>query len=397
MDTDNSSNVWQAVMRGAVLGIALGAAFVAGYVVNEGLGQRQQPTSYALLQEAEQLLDAHYLRDLPATEDRIHGAVGGMVSAVEDPYTVFVEPRNAEVDEGNLAGRFGGIGAVITLDETGQFVITRVYPDNPAAEAGVRSGDILRAVDGQSIESLGAEMNAVLAAIRGDVGDPLTLTVERDGEIRDYEMVRVEVLVPAVFWEMTDNPSVGYIHITRFTDRSPDEVVEAIADLIAQCAQALVIDLRGNGGGLVDAAVGILDEFVTGGVVLIEERKGMQPEEFTVSRRGTALELPLVVLVNGGTASSSEIVARALRDRGRAVLVGQQTFGKGSVQLIFELSDGSSLHVTNAEWLTPDGNRIEGAGLVPDVLVEPVEGIDAELQAALDYLNETLQVADTSE
>ncbi|NDJ35581.1 MAG: S41 family peptidase [Chloroflexi bacterium] len=397
MDTDNSSNVWQAVMRGAVLGIALGAAFVAGYVVNEGLGQRQQPTSYALLQEAEQLLDAHYLRDLPATEDRIHGAVGGMVSAVEDPYTVFVEPRNAEVDEGNLAGRFGGIGAVITLDETGQFVITRVYPDNPAAEAGVRSGDILRAVDGQSIESLGAEMNAVLAAIRGDVGDPLTLTVERDGEIRDYEMVRVEVLVPAVFWEMTDNPSVGYIHITRFTDRSPDEVVEAIADLKAQGAQALVIDLRGNGGGLVDAAVGILDEFVTGGVVLIEERKGMQPEEFTVSRRGTALELPLVVLVNGGTASSSEIVAGALRDRGRAVLVGQQTFGKGSVQLIFELSDGSSLHVTNAEWLTPDGNRIEGAGLVPDVLVEPVEGIDAELQAALDYLNETLQVADTSE
>jgi carboxyl-terminal processing protease len=352
-----------------------------------------------LLHEADSLLQENYYSELPGKRTRVYGAIRGLVASLEDPYTYFVEPQTAEIDASNLAGAFGGIGAEISLDEEGRFVVTRVYEGNPAAEAGIQVGDIIVAVDGQSVESETPNMDDLIARIRGPVGEPVALTLLRDGERLELEMVRAEVLIPSVIAEiLPEDGRIGYIKITRFTERSPKEVEDAIHDLRAQGAEAFVLDLRDNGGGLVDSAVGVVSHFLSGGVVVREER-GQEAEErvLTAQPGGLALDDPLVVLVNANTASASEIVAGALQDRGRAQLIGQTTLGKGSVQVILSLSDGSSLHVTSALWFTPENHPLSGQGLTPDLPVEPVEGADAELAAAIDALGEHLAVAETGQ
>ncbi|NDJ55068.1 MAG: hypothetical protein GYB68_18515, partial [Chloroflexi bacterium] len=237
------------------------------------------------------------------------------------------------------------------------------------------------------------------ALVRGDVDSIVQITVRRDDQLLTFDVQRAEVLVPSTFWQIAhDDPAIGLIQITRFTDRAPAETQQAIRELREQGAVAFIIDIRNNGGGLVDSAVAIAGEFLAGGVVLFEERQGTPNEERkTASLGGAALNDPVVVLVNGGTASASEILAGALQDRGRGLLVGEPTFGKGSVQVILPLSDGSSLHVTNAEWFTPNYNRIEGQGLTPDVIVTPIEGQDSALLRAIELLSEQIRVVDTDQ
>ncbi len=382
-----------AILQGVVAGILLALAFAGGFLFrDQALKPPTSQTSFALLNEADALLAQHFLYDLPGESIRVHGAVSGLVTSLNDPYTFFVEPQTADVDSTNLAGRFGGIGVEIARDEQGHFVITRVYRDNPAYEAGLQEGDIILAVDGMVMDTSAADSNQVLAAVRGDVGTKVTLTILRGDEIFDVEMTRTEVLIPSTFWRVLEqDPRVGYVQIARFTDRAPEEVRQAISDLEAQNVSAYILDLRDNGGGLVDAAVRIAGEFLDGGVVLYEERQGNQETVYNAPQGGSALQAPLVVLTNQGTASASEILAGALRDRGRATLIGQRTFGKGTVQLILPLSDGSSIHVTTAQWLTPSRQPIEGQGLTPDTIVEPIEGQDAILEAALEYLADQLR------
>lgn len=378
-----------ALLRGLGIGLLIGAAFVGGFFYNELLSQpKRSETSYELLNEAEGVLSRDFLFDLPSDENRVHAAVAGMVASLNDPYTYFVEPQAAEVDQGNLAGRFGGIGAELTQNEQGQFVITTVYRDNPAAEAGVVAGDIITAVDGIDVTT-GTDMNDLLTLVRGEIGEPVRLTLDRDGEILNIEIVRAEVLIPSVFWRVLEEDSrVGYIQIVRFTHRTSEEVQQALDELQATEPDAYVIDLRNNGGGLVDSAVDVAGHFLDGGLVLTEERADGTRRTFRASQGGDALDVPVVLLVNGGTASAAEILAGAFLDRERAPLIGQQTFGKGSVQVLRDLSDGSTLHVTTAQWFTPNGHRIQDTGLTPDVAVEPVDGEDVELMAALDYLQE---------
>src|SRR5574341_156920 len=343
--------IGRAVGQGALAGVLLGGAFVGGFVYRGVISTPPtSETSFGLLAEADALLQEHYLFEMPDESTRVHGAIRGLVASLNDPYTVFVEPQSAEVDTTNLAGRFGGIGAEITRDDQGNFVIARVYRDHPAEAAGVQEGDIIAAVDGIAVDTSAQDMNAVLSAIRGEIGQPVVLTLERDGEQFDVEIIRAEVLVPSAFWQVLDADSrIGYIQITRFTDRTPEEVRQAIQELEGQEIEALVLDLRNKGGGLVDSAVEVAGEFLDGGVVLYERSRVEDERVFNAPRGGSALDIPLVVLVNANTASASEILAGALQDRGRATLIGQQTFGKGSVQLILPLSDGSSLHVTTAE------------------------------------------------
>src|SRR5690606_29765275 len=232
-----------------------------------------------------------------------------------------------------------------------RYVIVRVYPDNPAEGAGVEEGDIIAAVDGREVDATTTDMNALLSLVRGDIGDPVVLTLQRGDEVFDVEIVRAELLIPSTFWRvLEEDQRVGYIQVTRFTTRSPEEVKQAIEELREQNVDAYVLDLRNNGGGLVDAAVEVASEFLNGGVVLYEQRQGGADRVFNATRGGTALDEPIAVLVNNGTASAAEIVAGALQERGRATLVGEPTFGKGSVRLILPLSDASSLHVTTAEW-----------------------------------------------
>ncbi len=390
--TSFKHNILRAILQGLIAGIVLGAVFAAGFFYRDVVAApAQSETSFNLLQEADSLLSQYFLYPPPEPDKRVYGAVQGLVASFGDPYTFFVEPQTAELDTGNLAGRFGGIGADITQNEAGQFVIIEVYPGNPAFEAGIERGDVLIAVDGYEIDPSTDDIDSVVSRIRGEVGEAVMLTVLRDAGRLEFEVIRAEVLIPSTFWHILDEDSrVGYIRVTRFTDRSPGEVRQAIAELKAQSAQALILDLRDNGGGLVDSAVGVTSEFLDGGPILYEEKQGGQEQAYNASRGGTGHDIPLVVLVNQNTASASEIVAGALQDRERATLVGQKTYGKGSVQLILPLSDGSSLHVTTAQWYTPNHNPLQGQGLTPDIIIEPVAASDVQLEAAVAYLAENV-------
>lgn len=387
-----------AVLQGLLAGLLLGAAFAGGFLYHAHfVTGATGDTDYGLLQEIEANLDRYFLYPLPEQDSMVHSAAAGMVQALDDPYTFFVEPQMAEIDENSLAGSFGGIGAEIAVDDEGRYVIANVYRDNPAYAAGIQAGDVILAVDELDVVASDVGMNELLAAIRGDVGDPVVLTLQRGDDTLTITVVRAEVLVPSVFWEVLEaDDRVGYIQIVRFTTRTAEEVEQAIRALGAERVGAFVVDLRGNGGGLVDAAVDVVSQFVSGGVVLYEQRQGGDERVFSASRGGAALDEPLVVLVDGSTASAAEIVSGALQDRGRATLVGEPTFGKGSVQLILSLSDASSLHVTTAEWYTPDRHRIQDQGLTPDV---PADAADdgAVFQQALEVLDRALSVAAVNE
>ncbi|MBN1121443.1 MAG: S41 family peptidase [Anaerolineae bacterium] len=398
MKTENTTSFarhpfWQALLRGVITGGTLSIAFGAGFFFNQYYVKPEtSPTSFELLNEADAVLEDDYLYELPEESDRIHAAVAGMVASVGNRYTYFVEPSNAEVNEDSLAGRFGGIGAELTRDEQGRYIIATVYRDNPAYIAGLKEGDIIVAVDGEAVDESDPDMTNLLAAIRGDIGDIVAITVERDGERIDFEIERAEVLLPSVIWYVVeDSPEIGVIQITRFTERTPEEIEQALQELGDSNCRALVLDLRNNGGGLVNSAVGVASKFLNGGVILYELQNDGSERVFNASVGGSWLDEPLAVLVNENTASASEILAGAFRDRERAVIIGTQTFGKGSVQHIHTLSDGSQLHVTSAEWYTPDHERIEEIGLTPDIIVEPTENSDAALDAAVETLSETLE------
>ncbi len=395
-EVNSERHILHAVLQGLVTGLLLGAAFAAGFLFRDVVNRpTPSQTSFDLLREIDGLLASHYLYEMPDETTRIHGAAAGLVASLGNPYTYFQEPQASEVDTTNLAGRFGGIGAEIGRDEQGRFVIQRVYRDNPAYNAGIVEGDIILAVDGVPVDTSATDSNQLLAAIRGEVGTPVTLRLQRGDEVFEVTVVRAEILIPSVFWNLVEaDPRIGYIKITSFTERTPEELRQALSELSTQGAQAYVLDLRDNGGGLVDSAVAVVSEFISGGVVLYEQRRGTGERVLNASQGGNASDAPLAVLINGQTASASEIVAGAFQDRGRAILIGQQSFGKGSVQVILTLSDGSSIHVTTAEWYTPNHHRLEGQGLTPDRTVEPVEGRDAQLEAALEYLSERLALVE---
>jgi len=267
--------------------------------------------------------------------------------------------------------------------------------DSPAEQAGVQEGDKLLKVDDTPITPE-MTIDEVVLLIRGEVDTQVTLTLERAG-VADPVLVSITrkvIETPSVEWRvLEEDPSTGYVRIRLFTERTGRELERALQDLSEAGVTALIVDLRDNRGGLLEAAVDVASQFLRDGVVLYEDRRDEPEKSYAVRKGGLALDMPLVVLVNGGTASASEIVAGALKDYERGPLLGEKTFGKGSVQLVYDLSDRSSLHVTVARWLTPDRHRIEGEGLVPDIEVIPTEeeqasGKDHQLEQAIAYLQQ---------
>ncbi len=365
--------------------VMLSAAFVAGYLTHALRGG--DAASYPLLIEVRSILDANYLGDLPPDSTLQYGAVRGMVSAVGDPYTIFLEPASQELETQSLQGAFGGIGVNLRQDESGAVVLSP-YPDLPAARAGVQEGDVLVAVDGTLIVPE-ITLDEISALVRGPEGTEVTITIKRGiGPPLEFTMTRQIIEIPSVTGRVLDeDPALGLVAISRFSEKTPAEVQRAIDDLQAKGVKSIVLDLRGNGGGLLNSAVDTAGVFLDGGAILIEAKRGKPENTFTASGKGAETELPLVVLVNHGTASAAEILAGALRDRGRGPLIGQTTFGKGSVQLIFTLSDHSSVHVTNARWYTPGHTGIDAVGLKPDIELQPgTDGSDPELERAIQYL-----------
>jgi carboxyl-terminal processing protease len=257
----------------------------------------------------------------------------------------------------------------------------------------VKKGDVVIRVGDTPITPT-MTTDAVLLLIRGEVGTQVTLTLKRAGVAEPVvvTITRQVIETPSVEWRVLEQDStIGYIRIRLFTERTGRELERAIQELSGTSVSHLIVDIRDDPGGLLDAAVDVASQFLREGVVLYEDRRGEAEKFYSVKEGGQALDLPLVVLVNRGTASASEIVAGALQDGKRGPLIGERTFGKGSVQLVYDLSDQSSLHVTVARWLTPDRHRIDGQGLLPDIEVllseaDRTAGADPQLERAIAYL-----------
>lgn len=316
-----------------------------------------------------------YALKMPDSKDITYGAIRGSLRALNDPYTLFSDPVDTEIQRPELEGEFSGIGAFVNQNDDGQLVIQTPMRGQPAEKAGIKSGDVVLKVDGRDIAGL--ETNEAVLLIRGKKGTTVRLTILRKDVPApfDVSVVRDTIKVPSVNTAklLADEgaPTVGYIELTVFAQETRDEIRAAIKELRDQGAKALVLDLRNNPGGYLNAAIGVTSEFVDSGVVTFREnRAGVRNEERVVPG-GTAYDLPLVVLVNGGSASASEIVAGAIRDHSRGVLVGEQTFGKGSVQNVHHLSDESELRITVEIWRTPNGSLIHRRGISPDVVVAP--------------------------
>lgn len=354
--------------------------------------------TFDLFWEIWHILQRDFYGPLPDDTQMTYSAIRGVLASLDDPYTSFIEPQPRELERNELEGRFGGIGAWVRQEGIGTFVLSPM-PDRPAARAGVLEGDVLVTVDGVEITAE-TSMEDVLTLIRGPIDTVVAITVRREGVdgTLSFEITRQEFEIPSVTWKrIEDDPAIGYVRLNLFSERTAGELRQALDELLAQDVAQLVLDLRDNGGGLLQAAIDVSSLFISDGVILYEERRG-EEKFYPAEPSDLVIDVPLVVLVNGGTASASEIVAGAIQDRDRGVLVGETTFGKGSVQLIYDLSDGSSLHVTAARWLTPGRHQIDGSGLTPDVQTaltaqDREQGRDPQLDKAIELLKQQARVS----
>ena len=340
------------------------------------------------------ILDSDYLNDdLLDSEMMVYGAVKGLVNSLDDPYTVFMDPEETEEFSQSLEGQLEGIGAELTVEE-GLLIIVTPLKNSPAEKAGLLPGDVIYQIDEEY--ALDMSFFEAIMNIRGEAGTPVTLSIIREGldEPFDATIIRAEIDIESVTKEVFEGDIV-YLSVNQFSDTTSVEFGKAISDLILDEPEGLIVDLRYNGGGYLDIAVELLSYLLESDLSAVEIReKNLLLSETLYTNGGKKLlDIPLVVLVNEGSASASEIVAGAIQDYDRGIVMGTQTFGKGTVQEVEFLEDGSSIRLTIAEWLTPEGRAIQGVGLTPDIVVELYDDdleneYDRQLEEAKKYLSE---------
>jgi carboxyl-terminal processing protease len=335
-----------------------------------------------------------------------YGAIQGMVAAVGDPYTMFLPPEQQKATSEDLGGSFSGVGLELGFNKDRRLVVMAPLDDTPAAKANIRANDIIVKINDE--DTTGMSITDAVKLIRGQKGTEVILTIFREGEdqTRDITLIRDTIVVKSVklsFLDTKTNKKIAWVKLTRFGERTSSEWNDAVGQILASNTQGLILDVRNNPGGLLDDAVYVGSEFLEGGdVVIVENAKGEKNYQ-KVNRAGKLLKLPMYVLVNKGSASASEIVAGALQDRKRAKLIGEQTFGKGTVQEALELPGGTGIHITTAKWLTPNlrwANDTEGfkpdievtqplatasASVSPQPSANPSQS-DLQLQKALELL-----------
>lgn len=358
-------------------------------------GSPLQGADFGAFYEVWNLIGSEFDGSVPSSEEVIQEAIAGSLGALDDNYTRYVPPAVAERMRQEEDGAVEGIGAMVRENEDGLFEIVRPIDGQPADLAGLLPGDVLIEVDGQSVLEIG--FDEVIMMVRGPAGTTVRLKVAREGEAEplEFAIVRARFEVPVLEFEMlppeiTGGAPIGYIRLTEFSRNADEKLREALDAILPQQPAGLVFDLRDNPGGYLDQSVAVADAFLPAGVALYERNNRGLDQTF-VTRDGDAAEaIPLVVLVNAGSASASEIVAGAIQDRGRGVLVGETTFGKGSVQQIHPLSNNAELRVTVARWYTPNNNTIDGQGITPDFAVESPADLggadDGQLLRAVEYL-----------
>lgn len=366
---------------------APGNALTAALANNQASPVNKANSNFEVFWEAWNILEGSFYGATPTDEQRTYGAIKGMVQEFQDPYTYFIEPQPRQREKEDLSGEFGGIGAWVTKAEDGTIRL-KPMPDGPAERAGVVENDILTAIDDTAIAPE-ASQDDVVALVRGPIGQPVKLALLRESDDKSLTVtiVRERIETPSVEWRiLAEDPQTGYVAIRLFGERTAKELDRALDDLQGKGAQRLVLDLRHNTGGLLQASIDVASRFLNDGVVVYERKSDGSETTYRVVNAQRAPGWPVAILVDGATASASEIVAGALRDRGRATLIGEKTFGKGSVQMVHDLSDGSSIHVTVAHWMTPNGHEINGIGLTPDKSVPHEDGRDAPLEQAIEFL-----------
>ncbi len=319
-------------------------------------------------------------------EKQAEGALRGFVASLGDPYTVYLDAEEAKELSDDLAGQLSGIGVEVGLKNDRLTVISPI-DETPAAKAGIRSGDVIAVIDGQNSAEL--SLDEAVKKIRGEKGTKVVLTIVREGEDpKELAITRDQIQVSSVKYEVKDG-GVGYIRVRRFGDDTDTAIRNAAADFAKQGVRKIVLDLRDNPGGYLNSAVSVTSEFLANGVVVEERGRHMEPKQLVANPGGNLTDAKLVILINEGSASASEITAGALKDHGRAVLVGEKTYGKGSVQEVKALSNGAQLKVTVANWFTPNGVNISKEGIKPDIEVKYSKedsdaGRDSQLEKALE-------------
>jgi carboxyl-terminal processing protease len=381
---------WDAAAGGGRLGDALRATPLAALLPSQALAplRDDERARLRLVLEAWDWIEREYVDRARLDPQRLaRGAVQGLVEALGDPHTVYLDPTRREAADAALRGAYDGIGVQLDLQD-GRLVVVAPIPGSPAARAGLRPGDVITHVDGWALD--GVDLLAGSAAIRGPRGTTVTLRVVRPGapEPLLFTIERAAIRVASVEARRLDD-DLAYLRVSRFGTDTAAEVAEALRSFVAADVAGVVLDLRNNPGGYLHAAVDVTSQFLASGAVVEEERSDGARKRHEARRGGLWTDRPVVVLVNRGSASAAEVVAAALRDSGRARLVGEPTHGKGTVQNVHDLSDRSSLRLTIARWLTPSGEAIQGQGVQPDVLVEAEPGEpDEQLEAARALLAE---------
>jgi len=369
------------IVAGLLLALSLILAFGGGYAVGSRADVRAEP-GLDVTKEAWHIIFADYVDREKLDAGKLgQGAIKGMVEALNDPYSTYLKPETYQLSQSHLRGEFEGIGAYVGVRNK-QLVIIAPITNSPAAKAGIRAGDVILEIDGNPATEMSLE-EAVLR-IRGRRGTAVRLLVLHQGETKpeEIEIVRARIELTSVDSEMRED--TAYIRISHFSERTDGEFSAALSRMSRQGATGIILDLRSNPGGLLEVVVDVASHFVKEGVVVnVVDNRGKK-SSLSVRPGAITSELPLVVLVDNYSASGSEVLAGALQDHRRATIAGTRTFGKGSVNTLRRLRDGSGLYLTTARWLTPNGHRIEGERIRPDVELK-LEGEPA-IQWAVRYL-----------
>ncbi len=347
-----------------VLGAALAVGVVSSQIVN-AQGTYEDLRSFV---DVLNVIKKNYVDEVK-TKDLVSGAIKGMLSSL-DPHSGYMSPEAFKEFQVETKGEFGGLGIQISMKDS---ILTVIAPieDTPAYKAGIKAGDKILKIDGESTKNM--SIQDAVSKMRGPKGKPVTLNIFREGwtEPKDIPIVRDIIKIKSVKAKMLKD-EIGYIKLTQFQEMTSDDLTKALKDLKEKGMKSIILDLRNDPGGLLNSAVDVAGQFLPPKklVVYIKGRTGDKIEYFTEGDDPTYTDLPMVVLVNQGSASASEIVAGALKDWNRAVIVGIQTFGKGSVQTLIPLSDGAGLRLTTAKYYTPSGVSIQNVGITPDIVVK---------------------------
>lgn len=364
--------------------------FVPHITFTNQIPAKNQTVDFSLFWDVYEVLPQKFLdKEVFDGQKILYGAIAGMVKSLGDPYTAFLDPKQNKAVSEELAGSYQGVGIQIGFNKEKRLVVIAPLDGTPAEEAGIKAKDLILKIDTRDTFDL--TLPEAVDLIRGEAGTKVKLVLLREGEDKPYEkeIERAQINVRSVVVEYRDakRGKVAVMRVSRFGEKTDSEWDNAVLEVSAQNVSGIILDVRNNPGGLLTSGIHVGSEFIKGTVVGQQTADG-KITQFGADHAGKLLSKPLVVLVNGGSASAAEIVAGAIKDHSRAKIIGEKTFGKGSVQDVVPFAGGSSLHVTFAKWLTPRGNSIHNVGITPDIIIEAKDegDLDTQLEKALEAL-----------